>query len=131
MVQVKIFHFFLKIFKIQTISDVKTTKTINKTKTSNNNISRYSNLTKHLGFQMKIKFILHGINFLKGFQKPNSNLLNPIISSSVMLKNVESDSSSDDPTPVRNEEETNEELQPVEREELALARAYVNVSKDN
>ncbi|CAH1422697.1 unnamed protein product [Lactuca virosa] len=62
-------------------------------------------------------------------------------------QNEESDSSSDDPTPERNEEETNEELQPVaekkhnythrqkrkkwvEREELALARAYVDVSKD-
>ncbi|CAH1426215.1 unnamed protein product [Lactuca virosa] len=41
-----------------------------------------------------------------------------------MLINVESDSSSDDPTPERNEEETNEELQPV-------VEAYVDVSKDN
>ncbi|XP_023750223.1 uncharacterized protein LOC111898555 [Lactuca sativa] len=62
-------------------------------------------------------------------------------------QNVESDSSSDDPVPERNEEETSEELRPVvekkrtftnhqkskkwvEREELALARAYVDCSQD-
>ncbi|XP_023772676.1 glutathione S-transferase T3-like [Lactuca sativa] len=62
-------------------------------------------------------------------------------------QNEESDSFSDDPAPERIEEETSEELHPVaekkhnyklrqkrknwvEREELALARAYVNVSKD-
>nr|KAJ0203660.1 hypothetical protein LSAT_V11C500271970 [Lactuca sativa] len=61
--------------------------------------------------------------------------------------NVESESSSDDPVPERNEEETSEELRPVVekkrtftnrqkskkwvgREELALARAYVDCSQD-
>ncbi|CAI9275376.1 unnamed protein product [Lactuca saligna] len=62
-------------------------------------------------------------------------------------QNVEFESSSDDPVPERNEEETSEELRPVvekkrtftnrqkskkwvEREELALARAYVDCSQD-
>ncbi|CAI9285752.1 unnamed protein product [Lactuca saligna] len=62
-------------------------------------------------------------------------------------QNEESDSSSDDPALERNEEETSEDLQPVtekkcnythhqkrknwvEREELGLAMAYVDVSKD-
>ncbi|CAI9270690.1 unnamed protein product [Lactuca saligna] len=79
---------------------------------------------------------------------PEAKLNKPILAKNFRdAKNEESDSSSDDPTPERNEEETSKELQPVakkkcnythrlkrkkwvEREELALARAYIDVSKD-
>nr|KAJ0193967.1 hypothetical protein LSAT_V11C800414940 [Lactuca sativa] len=114
--------FFLKIFKIQTISNTKTT---NKTKTTNNNIFRCNNLTTHLGFQRKIIVIIHGISFLKGFQKPNSNLLNLRISSFMMLrmKNLAV-------LIKHNYTHRQKRKKWVERKELALARAYVDVFKD-